>query len=269
MLRRRVEKARAREDYSEVKQVGVDETCLGEKGEYISLYVDLARNKLLFGTVGNTSGAVEEFAQDLALHKEKPEEITDDCCDMWRAYKKGVRENFPKAAITYDRCHFICKINKAVDEVRRSESRENKELKKKRMLFLKNPENLTPEEREALKPLCKETTKTGRAYALKVSLRQVYGCPDKKTALAFLEKWADWAQRSGLKPFQVLAKSVRANAGMIAQWHESHVSNGILEGLNSIVQAAKAKARGYRNPDNFICVSYLLAGKLQLALHTK
>ncbi|MDY0096412.1 MAG: transposase, partial [Candidatus Vecturithrix sp.] len=42
-------------------------------------------------------------------------------------------------------------------------------------------------------------------------------------------------------------------------------STARLEGLNSIFQAAKARARGYRNPQTFISMIYLLAspvGKL-------
>jgi transposase len=43
-----------------------------------------------------------------------------------------------------------------------------------------------------------------------------------------------------------------------------------LEGINSLIQAAKAKARGYRSTKNLITMVYLIAGKLDLRLtHTK
>ena len=45
-------------------------------------------------------------------------------------------------------------------------------------------------------------------------------------------------------------------------------STSILEGLNSLVQAAKAKARGYRSYSNLCASIYLLAGKLQFNLPT-
>ena len=49
-----------------------------------------------------------------------------------------------------------------------------------------------------------------------------------------------------------------------------HVANGILEGINSLVQAAKAKAkaRGYRSTRNLKAIIYLIAGKLELRLPT-
>jgi transposase len=51
--------------------------------------------------------------------------------------------------------------------------------------------------------------------------------------------------------------------GIIA-WHASHLTNGLLEGINSLVQAAKARARGYRNKEKMITIVYLTAAKLQL-----
>jgi hypothetical protein len=40
----------------------------------------------------------------------------------------------------------------------------------------------------------------------------------------------------------------------------------VIEGINSQVQAAKAKARGYRSTRNLKAIIYLLAGKLDLRL---
>ena len=51
--------------------------------------------------------------------------------------------------------------------------------------------------------------------------------------------------------------------GIIA-WHASHLTNGLLEGINSLVQAAKARARGYRNKNKMITIIYLTAAKLPL-----
>jgi len=51
-------------------------------------------------------------------------------------------------------------------------------------------------------------------------------------------------------------------------WHgilshfDSKLTSGFLEGINSLIQAAKARARGYRNPRNLITMDYIIAGKL-------
>jgi transposase len=46
---------------------------------------------------------------------------------------------------------------------------------------------------------------------------------------------------------------------------DSKIANGLIEGINSLVQAAKAKARGYRSTRNLNAIVYLLAGKLEPA----
>ncbi|MFN2445119.1 MAG: transposase [Vicinamibacterales bacterium] len=50
----------------------------------------------------------------------------------------------------------------------------------------------------------------------------------------------------------------------IIRWFASRVTNGLLEGLNSLVQAAKRCARGYRSTRNYIAMTYLTVGKLDL-----
>jgi len=49
-------------------------------------------------------------------------------------------------------------------------------------------------------------------------------------------------------------------------WHTSKINNGILEGLNSVIQAAKSKARGFKTFKNYKNIVYLLTGKLDFSL---
>lgn len=45
----------------------------------------------------------------------------------------------------------------------------------------------------------------------------------------------------------------------------SRITNGILEGFNSIFQAAKAKARGYKKTETIKAIIYLLTAKLDFS----
>jgi transposase len=54
----------------------------------------------------------------------------------------------------------------------------------------------------------------------------------------------------------------------ILRWFTSKINNGILEGINSLIQAAKARDRGYRTVKNLITVIYLIGGKLEFRLPT-
>ena len=58
------------------------------------------------------------------------------------------------------------------------------------------------------------------------------------------------------------ARTIKRHWDGVLAWFDSGITNGVLEGINSLIQAAKAKARGYRSARNLITVVYLIAGKL-------
>ena len=48
--------------------------------------------------------------------------------------------------------------------------------------------------------------------------------------------------------------------------YKCRITNGILEGFNSVFQAAKAKARGYSKTETIKAIIYILTGKPDFAL---
>ncbi|MCP3664487.1 MAG: transposase, partial [Gammaproteobacteria bacterium] len=54
----------------------------------------------------------------------------------------------------------------------------------------------------------------------------------------------------------------------ILSWFDSPLSTAFIEKLNSLIQAAKRKARGYRREGYFITMAYLLGAKLDFGLPT-
>ena len=64
------------------------------------------------------------------------------------------------------------------------------------------------------------------------------------------------------------AYTIKRHWDGVLQWFKSNINNGILEGINSLIQAAKAKARGYRTTKNLIAMIYLIGGKLKFGLPT-
>jgi len=83
-----------------------------------------------------------------------------------------------------------------------------------------------------------------------------------------LKKWYFWATHSRLEPIKEAAYTIKRHWDGVLRWFKSKINNGILEGINSLVQAAKAKARGYRTTKNLIIMVYLIAGKLNFNLPT-
>jgi len=183
--------------------------------------------------------------------------------DMSPAFIKGVTTHFPEAAITFDKFHVMKLLGDAVDQVRREERKVRPELAGTRYLWLKNPQDLKVSAADRLATLRQAHLKTGRAYAIKETLKALWDQP-LEAAEAFLQHWYFWATHSRLDPIRHAAKTIKAHWAGVLQFVRSHRTNAVLEGINSLVQAAKARARGFRNVNRFITVIYLMAGKLSL-----
>ena len=183
---------------------------------------------------------------------------------MSEAFLKGTLTYLPKAEITFDRYHVRSHLSKAVDEVRREESQHHRELlKNTRYVWLKRPANLTEKQRDLLDELLAQPLQTVRAYTLAQQFDSFYELDDPDTAEEFLRRWI--AEVRPQPPRAAPASSARMLEDHwlgVIRWHHSRVSNGLLEGLNSLIQAAKRRARGYRTNRNFITMIYLIVGKL-------
>lgn len=258
-----VDEARAKANYSDVIHVGMDETASRRGQTYVSLFVDLQERRVLFATPGKDSSTVAAFAADLTAHGGNPAAVTEVSADLSKAFAKGIAENLPHAKVTFDKFHVVCLVNDAVDQVRRLEQKESPELAKSRYVWLKNPENLTAGQWETFETLdiVNSHLKTARAYQIRLTFQDLFNQPAAQ-AKAFLDKWYFWATHSRLAPIIKVAKTIRKHQDGILRWFTSKINNGILEGINSLVQAAKAKARGYRSDRNLITIIYLISGKL-------
>ena len=258
MVNHYVDRARRKADHSAVTQVGMDETAARRGHDDVSLFVDMKERRVLLVTPGKDSATVEAFAEDLKAHQGDPQAITEVSLDMSPAFIKGVAAQLPNASITFDKFHTIKLINEAVDEA--------PELAGSRYIWLKNPTNLTANQQNtlAMLDLPRSYLKTAKAYQIRLAFQDLYLQP-QEDAKKPLDKWYFWATHSRIPPIIDVARTIRAHQDGILRWFTSQISNGILEGINSLVQAAKAKARGYRANRNFASIIYLRAGKLDLS----
>lgn len=262
-----VDEARERLDMTEVRRVGVDETASKRGHNYITLFVDLEEFRLLFATEGKDAGTFATFRADLEEHGGAAGQVEEFCADLSPAFKKGLKQEFPAAKITFDKFHVMKLANEAVDEVRRQEQGSRPELKGSRYVWIKNPLSLSTDQIAQYDRLHlpRLNLRTARAYHLKLNFQDLWLQPPA-FAEAYLKDWYGWAIRSQLPPMMRFARTVREHWDGILNWFKTRISNGLLEGLNSLLQAAKAKARGYRSTRNLIAVAYLIAGKLDLRI---
>lgn len=136
-----VDRARRDVNHAGVRRVGVDETSLRRGHNYLTLFADLDTSRVLFVAEGREAETFREFRED--LDGWSAEGIREICMDMSPAYRKGKREEFPRAGLTSDRFHVVKMVNEAVDQVRREEQKGEPELKQTRYLWLKNRSDLS------------------------------------------------------------------------------------------------------------------------------
>ena len=268
LLHHHVAQARAKLDMGEVTRVGVDETSARRGQDYVSLFVDLdaPKPRVLVATEGRDHTTVARFAEELAAHGGDPERVRDVSADMSPAFEQGVRASLPKAYLTWDRYHLASHATKAVDAVRRAEAKQRPELRGTRYVWLKRPEHLTAKQAAALEGLKPASVglATARAYRWRLAFDAFFEQP-RELAEAYLERWYAGAIRSRLEPIVAVARMIGDHWEGVLRWHWTKINNGVLEAINSLVQASKRRARGYRNKKNLIAMIYLIAGRLDFS----
>jgi transposase len=260
-----VDTARSSADFSDVQKVGVDETSRQKGHVYVTLFADMQAARVLWVTEGKNHQTVAAFKDDLVAHGGVPEKVTDFSLDMSQAFIKGITQEFEQAHLTFDKFHVIKLMNEAMDEVRRAEQKTQPQLKGTRYHWLTNEPNLKAESRARFSLLKDSTLKTARAYRIKCMLQELYHQP-AQDAPTWFSRWYFWASHSRLPPVVRAAKSLKKHKGGLLRWFDSTLSNALLEGINSLVQAAKARARGFRSARKMKTVIYLLLSKLDFKL---
>ena len=266
VLHHYIEQARANSDASAVTRVAIDETAARRGHDYITLFADIDQARVVFATDGKDAETVAAFADDLTAHGGDPAAVSEVCIDMSPAFIKGTAESLPKAAVTFDKFHAVKIVNDAVDQVRRAERKANSLLAGTRYIWLRNPASLSERQRATLDSLPLRHLKTARAYQIRLAFQELYEQPSGPTGEAYLKRWYFWATHSRLPPMIEAARTIKRHWHGILRWFNSRIANGLIEGINSLVQAAKAKARGYRSIRNLKAMVYLLVGKLDLTL---
>jgi len=267
MIKAYTETARVCEDFSSVEVVGVDETSARKGHDYVTLFVDLEEKKTLFVTEGRENEVVVDFVEDLIAHNGNAGQISQISCDMSPAFIHGVEKNLPNADIVFDRFHVTKVLNDVVDKVRKAEVATNPILRNSKYLFLKNRCNLSEWQLQRLEEIKISglNLKTMKALMIREAFQQIYEAPSVEIFDKLLRKWYFWATHSRIEPIKEAAYTIQRHWHGVVNWIFYKISNGILEGFNSIFQAAKAKARGYKRPDTIKAIIYLLTGKLDFS----
>jgi transposase len=258
-----IKKAKDADDPSGITKLGVDETSTKKGHHYVTLGVDLDESRVIHVTEGKGKATLASILQHIEKKGAKKEQVEQISMDLSPSFIAGAAESFPKAQITFDRFHVVKLLNNAMNKVRIIERKEHEYLKGHKYTFLRNRANLSTKQETALTEMITLYPALGEAYRLKQLFNDLWTMPTKDAAESFLTLWCAEVEASKIPAFLAFAKTVRAHWSGIVHFVESRMTNGILEGINSKIQLAKRRARGYRNIDNFINMIYFLCGKLK------
>jgi len=256
-----VRRAHENDVVGNLKTVGFDETSSRKGHNYVTTMVDLDERRVLYAVQGKDSECIAKSAQYLEAKGVSPTRIEQICIDMSPAYISGCEKSFPQASITFDKFHVVKEVNKAMDELRKEESKHIAELRGHRFTFLKN--KITSARETVREELLNLYPKLGDGYKLKELFNELWSIGNREDADSFLTFWCDQVKDSGIKSFVKAVKMIKSHWNGILNYIESRITSGIIEGLNAKIQLAKRRARGYSNIDNFINMIYLTCGKLK------
>lgn len=264
-----VNKAVESRPLNDVSRLAIDETSRLRGHSYVTVIVDPDKRRVIDVEDGRDKTTVKTFAEKLESRGGDINAITAVTSDMSRSYLPAIKENFPNALSIIDKFHVKMVLLSALDEVRKAEQKaasSKAELFQGRRLFMVPSSRMTEKQSEKLIALSKLYPKTGKAYRIVTALDGFYFCRTIDEATDAFDKLYSWMRRCRLKPMKEAAKTLMNHKDNILAYFKERITNAISEGINSMIQAAKRKARGFNTFKGFASMIYLVAGKLELAV---
>ena len=270
---RYVELAVAELDLSEVRALAIDETSSRRGHNYLTAVADAAQRRVLFVAEGRDAKTVGELVAHLRAHNATPEQIDSVSIDMSPAFIKGVTESLPNARITpdqvrgrlFDKFHVVAHASAAVDAMRRLEQKTDPGLKGLRWTLLRDRQRLSAASRAELDALIANVVSQAHGARLGLPRATARGARLQariNVVRAMLAQWCTNVMRSKVTPMKGVAQMIRRHFDGIVAWTQTRQTNGFLEAINGLFQAAKRKARGYGRFRTMRTVIFLIAGKL-------
>lgn len=267
-----VAQALSKMDLGRVKAVALDETASKRGHNYVTIFIDLDRKQkpVIFVTPGKGKDCLVQFRRFLREHGGDHNNIAEVVCDMSPAFLAAIGESFPSAKVTVDWFHVVQLFTTAVDEVRKAEAKERKLPQATRWAVLKAADGgkLTQKQQQALTELETGGFATATAWRIKEMLRWIRKATSVRAAQWRITHFARQALKCIAPDTKTLAPVLKALMTLeehahllLRRWTSNH-SNARLEGLNGIFQAARARARGYRNVFTFMTMIYFIAAPL-------
>lgn len=255
-------------DLSEVAQLAIDETSFKRGHKYVTLVIDADKHRVIDVEKDRDMTTIKAFCGKLSAKGGSPNHIKAVTSDMSKTFLPAIEKYFPNAENIIDKFHIKKVLIDALDDVRKAEQRsvyDKKGLFLGRRLFMIPKAKLTGEQSVTLAEMSKRYPQTGRAYRIVAGLDDFYASQSIEEAESSFDSLYSWMRRCRLKPMKSAAETLKRHKSKIMNFFHNRLTNAICEGINSMIQAAKRKARGFGTFEGYAAMIYLVSGKLQLA----
>jgi transposase len=256
----------------------------------VVVVVDHDTGRLVWAGEGRTKQTVRSFFDELGPGRAA--QISHVSADGADYIGEVVAERCPDAVRCADPFHVVQWVNDALARVRvdawnqaraamRAEpapltgwarrhqhlpARETvKQLRRSRFALAKNPDNLTDRQQAKLGWVAANHPILWRAYQLKEALRLVFRLPPSEAGDA-LDAWMTWARRCRIPAFVELQRRIRRHRDQILAAIEHHMSNALVESVNTKIRLLTRVAFGFHSAPALIAIAMLSLGPHRPAL---
>ena len=267
IMDRAVARGLERRETTHIPHLGIDEKSFRKGHDYITVLTDLNGSRVLDVVPERTQAAAEAVLQTLTV--EQRQEVRAVAADMLPAYANAVAHQLPNAELVHDKFHVAKHLGEAVDQVRRAENKalqaeDDDRLKGTRQLWLFNKSNLSSQNRRRFEAIRHNGLKTARAWAIKEEFRWFWQYVYSTSAKEFFDQWYAWGVRCRLRPIVRVAKMLKRHLPNLLSYFLYRITNATSEGFNSVIQALKYAARGFRSFGNYRTRILFYCGRLDL-----
>lgn len=243
--------------YEGLRLLAIDEIAVHKGHRYLTSVLDLETGRIVWIGQGRSKKTLLSFFAELS--EAELASIEAIATDMAGAYRKAVEEACSHAVLVYDLFHLAAKYSREVidrvrvDESRRMETESGRRLVKgSRYLLLKNPENLTQDQRSQLADLLAANERLSTVYILKDQLKRIWHCRSPGRARQAFRQWCALAEASGIGPLIRFAQRLRPYEEGVVAHARYPIHTGRLEGMHNKIKVIKRMAYGFRDDDYFI-----------------
>lgn len=269
---RAVARGKMRKQAKDMPRIGIDEKAFAKGQSYVTVLYDLDNSTVEAISDGNdTDSGIACFSQ---LSPEQIQSVEAVAMDMSSAYVKAAKQVIPLAEhkIVHDRFHVMQLATKAVDRVRRGEHRRlqldgDDRLVGTKYIWTTSQENLSPQQRTLLDSTFTRQLDTGKAWAYKEMLRDLWHHDTSADATAYFQDWYRRVIHTKLEPMKRVARTIKERLDNVVSYCTHRITNAVAEGMNSKIMAIKRRVGGFRNRENFKTAIYFYCGGLDLHPH--